>query len=830
MSMKKMILFCLALGLGVMSSGQDMYPPRQLTFDPAQNGFATWAPDGKSIIFQHTDMRDTLGKNGLWQISPEGKELKQIFAGLAEHPKWSPDNRYIVFDADTGNSIRMIPSRGGELIRFLPDSVVIQNGGLPCWSPDGSKVAFVERNGMSLCTYDINTHELKSLLCEDGKLPLPGGWWNDGKSIIAAMMDLKTRKSTIERISTDGKERVQIPCQHENFYRYLALSPDGSLLVFGAVDGRYVGLYIMSSDGGPALPLAVSENSHNEGAAWSPDGRHIAFTSTRSGNFDIWIMDVDIDEIKAKLQAQPPRGCTVVTFSKGDSIFFAGNDDYINADSYYWVEPGDSAKYGVIWIGTPDNPQQGVNEKGLAYDANGLPRVEVNPHKERIPYAGEYYHQYLMQVMHECSTVAEVIEWAGLHQRPPYMHDQMHFADATGDAVIISAGTDGEIVFTRKTAGDGFLVSTNFNVANPSNGYGYPCWRYDLAGEKLGQLLSGETQVTSRDITGVMDAVHVSSGSSWTIETMVADLVNGIVYVYFFYQYDRPLVLNVRQELANPREPGPLSMLFPQDVRDEAARRYNRARLNIVVSKVAGIAWPALVILSLILFFAACTEPSKGFRFWLPAVIILGPVALAVRYLVKRKYIKDTIGIALTETLGSIVPVVLSYTTGLSILIVNTISGTVPETTQLLLMIVFPLVVGWIYHLVLLTSLSSSTGLFIFQRLPQVLITTFLGLGGMIPVAMPLVNKTINMSLLIPLSPLAVTGWWGMVSVSALAGGILVFLFELQEARKGSRSWTVLAREEDQLIIPPFRRIWWWIPISFVILIAGLALGVMLLE
>jgi len=310
----------------------------------------------------------------------------------------------------------------------------------------------------------------------------------------------------------------------------------------------------------------------------------------------------------------------------------------------------------------------------------------------------------------------------------------------------------------------------------------------------------------------------------------VADLVNGIVYVYFFYQYDRPLVLNVRQELANPREPGPLSMLFPQDVRDEAARRYNRARLNIVVSKVAGIAWPALVILSLILFFADCTEPSKGFRFWLPAVIILGPVALAVRYLVKRKYIKDTIGIALTETLGSIVPVVLSYTTGLSILIVNTISGTVPETTQLLLMIVFPLVVGWIYHLVLLTSLSSSTGLFIFQRLPQVLITTFLGLGGMIPVAMPLVNKTINMSLLIPLSPLAVTGWWGMVSVSALAGGILVFLFELQEARKGSRSWTVLAREEDQLIIPPFRRIWWWIPISFVILIAGLALGVMLLE
>ncbi len=169
-----------------------------------------------------------------------------------------------------------------------------------------------------------------------------------------------------------------------------------------------------------------------------------------------------------------PSGCSVITISKGGAVFFGGNDDYINPDQYYWVEPGDSSRYGVIWIGFPDNPQQGVNEKGLAYDANGLPRFEVNPHTERIPVKGEYYHNYLMQIMHECSTVTEVIEWANKHQHFPYMHDQMHFADKTGDAVIISAGKDGEMVFTRKTPGDGFLVSTNFNVANPANASDVP--------------------------------------------------------------------------------------------------------------------------------------------------------------------------------------------------------------------------------------------------------------------------------------------------------------------------------------------------------------------
>jgi len=157
-------------------------------------------------------------------------------------------------------------------------------------------------------------------------------------------------------------------------------------------------------------------------------------------------------------------------------VFFGGNDDFVNPDSWYFVEQGNSSNYGVIWIGKPDNPQQGVNEKGLAYDANGLPGFDVNPHTERILVKGEYYHNYVMQIMHECSTVREVIKWVNMHQRFPYMHDQMHFADKTGDAVIISAGEDGEMVFTRKKSGDGFLVSTNFNVANPSNGFGYPCW------------------------------------------------------------------------------------------------------------------------------------------------------------------------------------------------------------------------------------------------------------------------------------------------------------------------------------------------------------------
>jgi Tol biopolymer transport system component len=176
-------------------AGQDMFPARQLTTEQAQEGFASFSPDGKYLVYQYTDLTDTSGKNGLWIIRPDGTDTRQIFSGIAEHSRWSPDGEYIVFDADTGNSIKMIPSTGGDAILFLPDSVRIQNGGLPCWSPDGSQIAFLERKGISVCTWNMATGELKSLFSQEGKLPLPGGWWNDGTGILVALMDRQTRKS-----------------------------------------------------------------------------------------------------------------------------------------------------------------------------------------------------------------------------------------------------------------------------------------------------------------------------------------------------------------------------------------------------------------------------------------------------------------------------------------------------------------------------------------------------------------------------------------------------------------------------------------------------------
>jgi hypothetical protein len=521
-----------------------------------------------------------------------------------------------------------------------------------------------------------------------------------------------------------------------------------------------------------------------------------------------------------------PSGCTVITISKGDSVFFAGNDDSVNPDSYYWVEQGDSSRYGVIWVGVPDNPQQGVNEKGLAYDSNGLPRLDLNPHAERVPFKGKYYHEYIMQIMHECSTVAEVIGWVNTHQRFPYMHDQLHFADKTGDAMIISAGKDGEMVFTRKVQGDGFLVSTNFNVANIANNTGYPCWRFDKANEMLSHLIEKVEPLTFSRVVNVMDAVHVER-PTWTIETMVADLVNGVVYIYFFYQFDQPVVLNVKDELLNPREAGPLSQLFPDDVRQEAAKRFNKANAATKIVKNIAYIWLVLVALSTILFFIVCADYKKGLKMWLPAILILGPVALVLRCLAHKNNLLTNWSKALVETVMDIVPIVISYTLAVSALIVLMLSGKASPTIQIVMMFGLPLILGLVFHVSLLYPFrSTGFGKFILFRFAQILVTSFLALGGISALSMPVINNNILLSFIIPLSPLAVISWWAIVAAGSVVGGFFIFLYEYWAIRKDFTAWNILLGSESKIATPGWGKIWWWILISIIILFLGIAAGV----
>ena len=337
-----------------------------------------------------------------------------------------------------------------------------------------------------------------------------------------------------------------------------------------------------------------------------------------------------------------PGSCTIFTASYGEKVLFGNNEDYTNPKTYYWVEPRSEGNYGGVFFGF-DNLfiQGGINEKGLSFDANALPKAHLNPHPELPAPPSEWVAGTIMK---KAATVEEAIDIAGRYKRDNWgmpLKYQIILADATGDAVVISAGPDGELAFTRKKQGDGHLVSTNFNRANPENAYSYPCWRYDRAVEMLDKI-EDENDLTVDYFKSILDAVHGEGASGNTLYSNIFDLRNGIIYLYHWHQFDEVVTLDVAEQIAG----GPLciriSDLFSRETVDKALAEYRGYKGEmIIVRKNFVLAWMVLVAGSLVVLIwnlARGTQVSWRVRLvWVLVVALFGPFGLMGYYLSYRQ-------------------------------------------------------------------------------------------------------------------------------------------------------------------------------------------------
>jgi len=253
-----------------------------------------------------------------------------------------------------------------------------------------------------------------------------------------------------------------------------------------------------------------------------------------------------------------PQSCTIFTATVGDKVLFGNSEDYDMEGVYIWLIPsqeidpgtpeGKSLMHGAIFFGFYNNyfigdgiSQGGMNDQGLCYDGNGLPIAPLNNHPEREDTYPEIHIGF--QWLWELSTVEDAIEFYETYYLGGAIACQIHYADATGDAVVISAGVDEEFAYTRINDSN-YLVSTNFNLANPSNGW-YPCERYDTACSILDDINS-EEDLTIDICRDVLNSVAMYQ----TWYSNIFDPVNRDVYLYYHHDFTKVVKLNLDDELA----------------------------------------------------------------------------------------------------------------------------------------------------------------------------------------------------------------------------------------------------------------------------------------
>ena len=98
-------------------------------------------------------------------------------------------------------------------------------------------------------------------------------------------------------------------------------SPSGAAIVFTSTRSGNFDIYRMQADGSNLIQLTEHAGLDTR-AAWSPDGMRIAYTSLREGNYDIYVMDA-FGADQTRVTTNPGKDDFVTWHPNGKELFFS---------------------------------------------------------------------------------------------------------------------------------------------------------------------------------------------------------------------------------------------------------------------------------------------------------------------------------------------------------------------------------------------------------------------------------------------------------------------------------------------------------------------------
>jgi len=213
--------------------------------------------------------------------------------------------------------------------------------------------------------------------------------------------------------------------------------------------------------------------------------------------------------------------------------------------------------------------------------------------------------------------------------------------------------------------------------------------------------------------------------------------------------------------------------------------------------------------------------PLGARLFWISLVLLAGPLGLLIYLLVRRNRIMGSWQAVLVEAAGSVTPTILAYLVILFLIIL------VPAFQsnyflQILLVFALPLLLGSVFFQGWLLAPVIHKGYLrtLLQRFPHAWVAANVGIGGMVIVS-PLVNWFFRTYGFMTLFSWAMVAIFMLVAAGALVAILLLSLYEGWAVQRGFRAWGVLMAGEGEVITPSWRKLWWWILLSFTVPLGG---------
>ena len=327
---------------------------RVLTTTPAERFRVTWSPDGSRVVY--VDRRPE--SHGVWTLDPvTGRESRIVDPGDArvDYPRLLPDGTVTALryaGADTA-WVAYAPGPGRAL------SVVVERTGgwaAPVQSPDRRSVAYlrVADRRAALDVMEIATGETRTLAADlrfgwdtraewsptgealhlaaagiddslfvAWRVPLDGGpaerLEHNGRDVLAVTpladgrvaLSVYHTRTAVGLVPVTGGEPTDVTTAGSTSAFLPSWHPDGKALGFITFSWRRVRMPIdfdlgtldLDAEGAPTgtVRTLLAEEGEDYGAAWSPDGRWLAFHSHVEQSDDIWLVPVGGSERPTRL-------------------------------------------------------------------------------------------------------------------------------------------------------------------------------------------------------------------------------------------------------------------------------------------------------------------------------------------------------------------------------------------------------------------------------------------------------------------------------------------------------------------------------------------------